>query len=142
MRAITAICAVLALWGCEANKTSTNQGSPEPGVAADDTGENEREQTVQALTPGDQGASEADRTITQRARQNVIAEDDLSMNAKNVKIITRSAVVTLRGRVASQAERLSVVRLVQSVDGVQRVDDQLEIASDEAPPTKTNRPAD
>ena len=143
MRTITAICAVFALWGCEANNTSTNQTSREPGVAADNTEKNERDQqTVQALTPGDQGESEADRTITQRARQNVIAEDGLSVNAKNVKIITRSGVVTLRGPVASQAEKLSVVRLVQSVDGVQRVDDQLEIASDQTTGAKTNRPAD
>lgn len=141
MRSITAICLVFAIGGCEANNTSTNQ-TPEPAPAADDTDKNERDQKVNALTPGDQGESEADRTITQRARQNVIAEDNLSVNAKNVKIITRNGVVTLRGPVATEAEKLSVVRLVKSVDGVQRVDDQLEIASGEATTAKSNRPAD
>jgi osmotically-inducible protein OsmY len=142
MRTITAICMVFALGGCEANNTSTNQGTSERGVAADNTDKNERDQTVNALTPGDQGESEADRTITQRARQNVVGEDGLSVNAKNVKIITRSGVVTLRGPVASQAEKLSVVRLVRSVDGVQRVDDQLEITGDETTPANAERAAD
>jgi hyperosmotically inducible protein len=142
MRTVTSVCMVLALWGCEANNTSTNQGSSESAAAADNTDKNERDQKVNALTPGDQGQSEADRTITQRARQNVIAEDGLSVNAKNVKIITQSGVVTLRGPVASQAEKQSVVRLVRSVDGVQRVDDQLEVAGDEATSAKSKREAD
>jgi hyperosmotically inducible periplasmic protein len=143
MRTITSICVVLALCGCEAkNDTSTDRGSSERAVAADNTDKNERDQKVNALTPGDQGESEADRTITQRARQNVVAEDGLSVNAKNVKIITRSGVVTLRGPVASQAEKLSIVRLVKSVDGVQRVDDQLEVAGNETTSAKTNRAAD
>lgn len=140
MRTITAIGMVFALWGCEANDTSTNQS--EPAVPADNTDKNERDQTVSALTPGDQGESEADRTITQRARQNVIAEDGLSMNAKNVKIITRGGVVTLRGPVASQAEKLSVVQLVRSVEGVQRVDDQLEVAGDKTSAAKSDRPTE
>lgn len=142
MRTTTTICMVFALWACEANDSSTNQGSSEPVVATDNTEKNERDQAVNALTPGDQGESEADRTITQRARQNVIAEDGLSMNAKNVKIITRGGVVTLRGPVASPAEKLSIVRLVQSVDGVSRIDDQLEVAANGAPTATTNRPAD
>jgi osmotically-inducible protein OsmY len=133
------ICVVLALCGCEANNTSTHQGSSERAAAADNTDKNERDQKVNALTPGDQGESEADRTITQHARQNVIAEDGLSVNAKNVKIITRSGVVTLRGPVASPAEKASVVRLVKSVDGVQRVDDQLEVAGNETTSAKSNR---
>lgn len=140
MRTITAIGMVCALWGCEANNTSTNQS--EPAVAVDNTDKNERDQTVNALTPGDQGESEADRTITQRARQNVIAEDGLSVNAKNVKIITRGGVVTLRGPVASQAEKLSVVQLVRSVDGVQRVDDQLEVAGGGTSTAKSDRPTE
>lgn len=142
MRTISTICMVFALWGCEANNTSTNQESSEPAVAADNTDKNSRDQTVNALTPGDQGESEADRTITQRARQNVVAEDDLSVNAKNVKIITRGGVVTLRGPVASPAEKLSVVQLVRSVDGVQRVDDQLEVAGDETTTDTSNRATD
>lgn len=142
MRTITTICMAFALWGCEANNTSTNQGS-EPAVAADNTDKNSRDQqAVNALTPGDQGESEADRTITQHARQNVVGEDGLSVNAKNVKIITRSGVVTLRGPVASPAEKLSVVKLVRSVDGVQRVDDQLEVTSDGANTDTTNRATD
>ena len=53
----------------------------------------------------DQGGSEADTAITQQIRKAVVAQDNLSTDAKNVKIITRDGVVTLRGPVASAKEK-------------------------------------
>jgi osmotically-inducible protein OsmY len=82
---------------------------------------------VSALTPIDQGESEADRTITQRARQRVVEQEGLSVNGKNVKIITQDGVVTLRGPVNSQQEKLSIVQMVSGVEGVRRVNDQLDV---------------
>ncbi len=118
MRSITPIAFVLALVACE------KKDPP----AADNTERNERDRAVSALTPMDQGESEADRTITQRARQRVVEQDGLSLNGKNVKIITQDGVVTLRGPVDSQREKLSIVQNVSSIEGVRRVNDQLEIA--------------
>jgi hyperosmotically inducible protein len=123
MRSITAIGLAMALAGCEAKRDDASS-------QADNTDRNERDRSVNALTPLDQGESEADRTITQTARQNVVARDGLSVNAKNVKIITRSGVVTLRGPVASDSEKVTIGQLVTSVAGVQRVDNQLEVAGD------------
>ena len=56
-------------------------------------------------------------------------DDTLSMTAKNVKIITANSVVTLRGPVKSDQEKASVVAIAQHVDGVKRVENQLEIAA-------------
>ncbi len=141
MRSTTAVILAIALAGCEDKQATTTRSAADPAVRADNTDKNERDRSVNALTPGDQGESEADRTITQHARQNVVGSDALSMNAKNVKIITRSGVVTLRGPVASEAEKASVAGLVRSVDGVQKVDNQLEITG--APSTaKTSAPAE
>lgn len=124
---------VLALFaaGCEKSDGRAPGVEDKSGsnVPADNTGRNERDRAVAALTPGDQGGSEADRTVTQRIRQGVVDSDSLSINGKNVKIITVDGVVTLRGPVKSDQEKSQIAAIAQRVDGVKRVDNQLEIAA-------------
>jgi osmotically-inducible protein OsmY len=96
-------------------------------VDADNTGRNARDADGNTLTPMDQGESEADRTITQQIRKAVVDHDQLSTNAKNVKIITQNGVVTLRGPVKSQEEKAAIASVAQKTGGVKRVDNQLEI---------------
>ena len=103
--------------------------------AADNTGRNVRDRNDQAVTPGDQGSSDADLKITQQIRRALTDSDRLSTDAKNVKIVTLDRVVTLRGPVASAAERDAVVKVAKSTAGVQRVDNQLEVAAGDSPPT-------
>jgi osmotically-inducible protein OsmY len=94
---------------------------------ADDTGKNVRDRDERTLTPMDQGGSEADRTITQQIRKQVTDRDELSTNAKNVKIITVDGVVTLRGPVKNENEKTTVASIARKATGVKRVDDQLEV---------------
>ena len=94
---------------------------------ADNTGRNTRDRDDRAITPVDQGESDADRDVTAKIRKAVVDDDGLSMNAHNVKIITKDGVVTLRGPVKNASERASVVAKARQVAGVKRVDDQLEI---------------
>ena len=106
---------------------------PNPADAAkypaDNSGRNQRDATDAALTPGDQSNSEADLQITQSIRKAVTADDSLSVNAQNVKIITNGGVVTLRGPVKSEQERASIAAKAQQVSGVTRVNNQLEVAA-------------
>lgn len=113
-----------------AAKDRGNEGDQanEP-VAADNTEKNERDRDKDALTPGDQGESEADRRITQQVRQGIVGHDTLSTTAENVKIITVDGVVTLRGPVESAQERSTIASVAQGVAGVKRVDNHLEIES-------------
>lgn len=76
-----------------------------------------------------QAEKEADRTITQQIRQQVFVEDDISKDAKNVKIVTVDGVVTLRGPVQSEAERAEIDSVAKRIEGVKRVENQLEIAT-------------
>jgi osmotically-inducible protein OsmY len=80
------------------------------------------------VTPGDQGESKADIEITQHIRKAVVAHDGFSLDAKNVKIVTRDGIVTLRGPVKTASEKEMVASLAAQTDGVKRVDDQMEIA--------------
>jgi osmotically-inducible protein OsmY len=57
------------------------------------------------------------------------ADDGLSFDAKNVKVITAEGVVTLRGAVGSEAERARIESIARAVSDVQRVDYQLEVAT-------------
>lgn len=93
----------------------------------DNTKRNARDADGHTLTPLDQGESEADRTITQQIRKQVVGKDDFSVNAKNVKIITADGVVTLRGPVKSPEEKATIASFAAKTAGVKRVDNQLEI---------------
>lgn len=93
----------------------------------DNTGKNVRDRDFKTKTPMDQSENEVDRTITQKIRQAIIADDALSTNAKNIKIITVDGVVTLRGPVANSQEKENIANKVKNVAGISRVDNQLEI---------------
>jgi hyperosmotically inducible protein len=120
--------AAMLLVGCSRER-DTRQATQTPAVEADNTGRNVRDRGGETKTPGDQSESEADRTITQNIRKALTADDSLSTNAKNVKIISNDGVVTLRGPVNSQKEKADVEAKAKQVAGVRNVDNQLEVAS-------------
>jgi len=97
-------------------------------VASDNTKMNERDKDGNTTTPGDQAENETDRGITKEVRSALMKKDDLSTNAKNVKIVTNGGNVTLRGPVKDEAEKSTIVAAVLEVPGVKKVDNQLEIA--------------
>ena len=100
---------------------------PNVAKAPDNTGVNQRDKSGDTLTPTDQSETEADRDLTQRVRQAIVADETLSIDAKNIKIISQSGTVTLRGPVADLAEKTNIESKVKALTGVQRVDDQLDI---------------
>lgn len=116
-------------FAAEADKAprDTRAADVKAGHDADNTGRNARDADGTTLTPMDQGETEADRTITQQIRKAVVDHDQLSTNAKNVKIITNNGVVTLRGPVKSPEEKAAIATVAQKTGGVKRVDNQLEI---------------
>jgi osmotically-inducible protein OsmY len=97
--------------------------------AADNSERNVRDREGTTLTPMDQGDSPADIAITQQIRKSVVARKGLSMDAQNVKIITRDGVVTLRGPVKNAQEKAAIAGVSTKTQGVTRVDNQLEIAA-------------
>lgn len=108
-----------------AEKTQT----PLAKTAPDNTGRNVQDRSGATLTADDQSESEADRTLTQRVRQAVVADDSLSTNAHNIKIITVNGVVTLRGPVKSAQEKMNIDAKAQQIAGVAKVNNQLEIVA-------------
>jgi len=109
---------------------SAPDGEERVAPDADDTGVNVRDRSTGTLTPEEQGGEAADVKITAAIRRAIVKDDSLSLNAHNVKIITREGIVTLRGPVESAAERTKIAQLAENTPGVKRVDDQLEINAD------------
>jgi len=97
------------------------------GKSAENTERNVRDKDDTTLTPEDQKETESDVKVTANIRKAVTDDDSLSVNAHNVKIITRNGVVTLRGPVDSQAESMRLQQLAKQTPGVMRVDNQLEV---------------
>jgi len=122
--------AAMACSRAEDRATADRAFADEEQVAAAPVDEPQRSEP---LTPTDQGNSEADLSTSQRIRAAVVADDSLSMDAKNVKIITVDGKVTLRGPVETDREREAIVELAESIAGAGQVDDQLAVTAEELP---------
>jgi sporulation protein YlmC with PRC-barrel domain len=95
-------------------------------TGADNTARNVRDRHGRTLTPLDQGNSHADIDITAQIRKEIIATKEMSVDAKNVKIITKDGRVTLRGPVNSNEEKRLIGDIAERIAGAGNVDNQLE----------------
>jgi hyperosmotically inducible protein len=104
--------------------TADNARSPEP-AQADNTARNAENRAAQ--TAPDQAENDADLQISADIRKSIVADESLSSNAHNVKIITSGGTVTLRGPVKSQQEKASIESKAKQVTGVTQIVSLLEI---------------
>lgn len=96
---------------------------------ADNTTLNKRDRDGSTALPTDQKENQADVKITAEVRRMITSDDTMSVNARNVKIVTANGMVTLRGPVNSQAEKDAIETKAKGVAGVSSVDNQLEVKS-------------
>jgi hyperosmotically inducible protein len=93
----------------------------------DNTAINERDRSGETKTSGDQSNSSADLKTTQAIRQALMKDGELSMTAKNIKVITANGHVTLRGPVKTAQEKAKIDQLAKSAAGGAKIDNQLDI---------------
>ena len=93
----------------------------------DNTATNERDRSGETQTSGDQSNSSADLKITQAIRQALMKDSELSITAKNIKIITDNGQVTLRGPVKNAQEKAKIDQLARSAAGGAKIVDQLDV---------------
>jgi hyperosmotically inducible periplasmic protein len=98
-------------------------GTTEP----DNTARNIRDRKDQTLTPLNQGTSKADVATTAQIRKEIIAGKNMSVNARNVKIITIDGRVTLRGPVNTAEEKRLIGEIANRSVHSDQVDNQLEV---------------
>ena len=108
----------------EANLSTS---APDKPRAVDNSGQNETDKHGTSVTPMDQGNSEADIAVTRTIRKALTGDSTLSVNAQNLKVITRDGVVVLRGPVASQAEADAVLGHARTAAGANRIENQIAV---------------
>jgi hyperosmotically inducible periplasmic protein len=93
----------------------------------DNTARNVRDRNDATLTPFDQGNSKTDVATTAQIRKDIIAYDNMSVNGRNVKVITSDGRVTLRGPVDSAEEKRIIGEIANRAARSENVDNQLEV---------------
>ncbi|MBS0658897.1 MAG: BON domain-containing protein [Verrucomicrobia bacterium] len=102
--------------------------TPKPIPAQpDNAGRNQRARRGSGLVATDQSNQPDDLRVTRELRRAVLADTSLSLNAKNVKIISTSALLVLRGLVDSPSERTRLDALAQTAAGSRQVVNELEV---------------
>ena len=96
-------------------------------VDANNTATNQRDRSGETKTSGDQSNTSADLQITQAIRRGLMKDDNLSSDAKNIKVITANGQVTLRGPVNNAREKTKVEQIAKSAAGGAQIVDQLDV---------------
>ena len=94
----------------------------------DNTGKNVRDRNDTRKTADDQNLIGSETEVVARIRREIMANDSLSTNAHNVKIVVEDGRVLLRGPVKSDEERTVIGSTASRVASGFRVVNQLEVA--------------
>ncbi len=93
----------------------------------DNTALNARDRNDRNPTAFDQGNSAGDVDITARIRQGIVDNKDMSLNARNVKVITRDGQVTLRGPVNTAEEKRMIGEIATRAAVLGNVRNEIEV---------------
>ena len=121
------------LVACEDKASTSTSSTPGPvpkstaNAKPDNPAQNHPDNKTREKTPVDQLENKSDVTISSEIRKSIMKSETMSINGQNVKIISENGVVTLRGPVATQAEKDTIETLAKQTAGVSRVDNLLEV---------------
>jgi len=119
--------AVLAIFFCSAAVIGYCQ-TPDTNPKPDNTKVNKRDQNAGEVTADQQKMNAADRDLTKKIRQSVMADKSLSTYAHNIKIISQNGTVTLKGPVKSDDEKRAVMAKAVAVAGTaDKVTDEISV---------------
>jgi len=103
-------------------------GIPAHSQAADNSRQNKDQASSGDKNSADnQPNAQPDRQLTADVRKAIVGDKDLSTYGHNVKIITRSGHVTLRGPVKSEQEKKQVLSDVATVVSPENITDKLTV---------------
>jgi hyperosmotically inducible periplasmic protein len=112
-----------------ANPTGTpaSASGSEKSASPDNSAVNQRDASGDTKTAIDQKETQRDVNITADIRKAVIAAEDMSINARNVKIITEDGKVVLRGPVNTAQEKEKIDKIARDAAGKENVENQIEV---------------
>ena len=110
------------------DSSTSSRSAAAYSVAPDNSGRNVRDRSHNAVTAGTQSNNQSDVETTRRIRRALMDDKSLSTTARNVKVVTVSGTVFLRGPVKSEHEKVTIADKARQIAGSGHVNDQLEIA--------------
>jgi osmotically-inducible protein OsmY len=128
IRALLSIASLLA--GSLLSPVGASFAQVDANRTADNTSINQRDRGNETLTPIDQSNKPSDLKMTREIRRAIVKDNDLSIDAKNVKIITIDGAVTLRGPVKTEQEKADIAAKAAQLAGDSNVHNQLEVAGE------------
>jgi hyperosmotically inducible periplasmic protein len=94
----------------------------------DNTKTNKRDRKPGAVTADQQKMNSADRELSKKIRQAVIADKSLSTYAHNVKIVSQDGIVTLKGLVHSETEKSTIeAKAAEIAGGADKVKSEISV---------------
>ena len=94
----------------------------------DNSAVNSRDQNSDAKTASRQAnGSKRDIEITRMIRRALTKDSDLSTYGKNIKIVTLDGMVTLRGPVHTDAEKMKIGNIAQRVVRQDKIQNEIEV---------------
>ena len=105
-----------------------SQGNAAEEVKPDNTKVNERDRNGAEVTADQSKQNKSDVELAANIRKAVVKDDTLSTNAHNVKIIAIDGIVTLKGPVKNDGEKMAIEKIATSVAGDKNVKNQIDIA--------------
>jgi hyperosmotically inducible protein len=119
---------VLTILFCTAAVIGYGQTPDSSTPKPDNTKVNKRDRNPGEVTADQQKGNAADRELTKKIRQSIMADKALSSYAHNIKIISQDGAVTLKGPVKSDDEKKAVVAKAVAVAGsADKVTDQVSV---------------
>lgn len=95
----------------------------------DNTKVNKRDRSQNEMTADQQGQSKQDREVTQQIRQAIVKDKSLSTDARNVKVITKDGMTTLKGPVKSEEEKQKIEQAAGQIAGKDKIKSQIEVSA-------------
>jgi osmotically-inducible protein OsmY len=102
--------------------------NPKAGVIKPDNSViNKQDTKSKGLTASDQPTDEIDVYLVNRIRKDIMAEKELSTDAKNVKIIAINGQVLVKGPVRSKEEAQTILKFARAAAGVPNVINEISV---------------
>ena len=121
---------VVCVVSCSGFSLVAGQNATQPHQSADNTTVNKRDRKTTEPTADQAKNGLSDRETMRKIRRAVVADHSLSTYAHNVKIISQSGRVTLKGPVHSEDEKKTIEAKATEVAGSGNVINEITVKGD------------
>ena len=93
----------------------------------DNSAVNQRDQSVTEVTAQNQSTALPAFETTRKIRAELTTDANLSTYAKNIKVIVVNDLITLKGPVTSEAERIKIARVANNIAPEYKIENQIQV---------------